>query len=375
MSQQKKALLSQLFEKWAGEEAELVLPLTPSGSSRVYYRLRGKTKTAIGTYGKNDSENLAFVRFTEHLHAQGLPVPELYLADLEQNIYLQEDLGATTLFSFLLQKGEDFPPGLVQMYKKVVQALAETQIKGGQQLDYAVCYPRAAFDKQSMLWDFNTFKYYFLKLVGVTFNEQALEDDLHRFADYLLETDCDHFMLRDFQSRNIMLRKGEPFFIDYQGGRRGALQYDLASLLWQAKANIPHSIRQELLAHYLDTAETLTSIDRAKFINYYYGYVLIRCIQVLGTYGFRGLYERKEHFLKSIPYAINNLRWLLENIKLEVQLPELMKALQSLCQSSQFDPFDRNRGIIQYAEDKCQKFLLQARNSRRPFGQWWWLFI
>ena len=340
----KKALLSNLFEEWAGEEASLVLPLAPSGSTRVYYRLKGATKSAIGTYGSEKKENKAFVNFTNHFHKKGLPVPEIYATDLENGVYLQEDLGATTLFSFLLQKGEGFPPNLVEMYKKVVQKLAETQIEGGKGLNYNDCYPRAAFDKQSMLWDFNTFKYYFLKLANIPFDEQVLEDDIGRFTDYLLQTDCSHFILRDFQSRNIMMRNGNPYFIDYQGGRKGALQYDLASILYQAKANIPFETRQELLNHYIETAEKLTPINREEFINYYYGYVLIRSIQTFGTYGFRGLYERKEHFLKSIPYAINNVKWFLENVKLNVEIPELWKALDAITKAEMFQTFDAEKG-------------------------------
>lgn len=340
----KQALLSDLFEEWAGEEATLVLPLAPSGSNRVYYRMKGATKSAIGTYGSDKKENIAFVNFTNHFHKKGLPVPEIYAADLEKNIYLQEDLGATTLFSFLLQKGDGFPVHLVEMYKMVVKKLAETQIKGGNGLNYNDCYPRAAFDKQSMLWDFNTFKYYFLKLANIPFDEQALEDDIQRFTDYLLQTDCSHFILRDFQSRNIMMRGGQPYFIDYQGGRKGALQYDLASLLYQAKANIPAEIRDELLQHYLETAEKLTPINRREFIDYYYGYVLIRCIQTFGTYGFRGLYERKEHFLNSIPHAINNVQWILENVQLNVQIPELWKALESIVKAKIFQTFDPEKG-------------------------------
>ncbi len=340
----KKAILSELFETWAGEEAELILPLAPSGSNRAYFRLQGATKAAIGTYGIDPRENQAFVYFTQQLHAKGLPVPELYVSALDQNAYLQEDLGATTLYSFLLQKGDSFPDNLRQMYSKVVQQLARTQIEGGKDFDYSQCYPRAAFDKQSMLWDFNTFKYYFLKLADIPFDEQALETDIHRFADYLLQADCSHLMLRDCQSRNIMMRGGQPFFIDYQGGRQGALQYDLASLLWQAKANIPRDIRQALLDDYLEVASTLTDIQRNQFLEYYYGYVLIRCIQVLGTYGYRGLYERKEHFLKSIPYAIDNIRWLLENVTFKIQLPELESALHALVNSDRFTPFDTSKG-------------------------------
>ncbi len=344
MSSNHKTLLSQLFEKWSGEAAELVLPLAPSGSSRIYYRLQGKTKAAIGTYGTDTKENKAFVNITKDWNKKGLPVPKLYETDLDNNIYIQEDLGATTLYSFLLQKGETFPPNLLKMYEKVVQELALVQIKGGKDLDYSDCYPRTAFDKQSMLWDFNTFKYYFLKLGGFGFDEQALEKDFHTFSDYLLQADCSHFMLRDFQSRNIMMRNGKPFFIDYQGGRRGALQYDLASLLYQAKANIPPATRLALLHTYLDTAESLTTIDRTQFIEYYYAYALIRAIQTFGTYGYRGLYERKEHFLNSIPFAVNNIRWFIKNIDLKIQIPELWKALEAIAASDQFDPFDTSKG-------------------------------
>lgn len=344
MSSNHKALLSQLFEKWSGESIDLILPLAPSGSNRVYYRLQGKTKAAIGTYGSDKKENNAFVSFTNDWNKKGLPVPQLYIADLENNIYLQEDLGATTLYSFLLQKGNDFSSDLLKMYEKVVQKLALVQIEGGKNLDYNNCYPRSVFDKQSMLWDFNTFKYYFLKLAGIGFDEQALEKDFHTFADYLLQADCSHFMLRDFQSRNIMMRSGEPYFIDYQGGRKGALQYDLASLLYQAKANIPPETRLKLLNTYLDSAEKITKIDRDQFIHYYYGYALIRAIQTFGTYGYRGLYERKEHFLNSIPFAVSNIRWFVKNVKLEIEIPELWKALEAIATTEQFDPFDTSKG-------------------------------
>jgi len=344
MSSNHKELLAQLFEKWSGETADLILPLAPSGSNRIYYRLQGKTKAAIGTYGVDAKENHAFVSFTKDWNKKGLPIPELYATDLDNNIYIQEDLGATTLYSFLLQKGTDFPPNLVKMYGKVVEQLALVQIEGSKGLDYNACYPRAAFDKQSMLWDFNTFKYYFLKLGGFGFDEQALEKDFHALADYLLQADCDHFMLRDFQSRNIMMRNGSPYFIDYQGGRKGALQYDLASLLYQAKAAIPPETRLELLNVYLNAAEKLTTINREEFIEFYYGYALIRAIQTFGTYGYRGLYERKEHFLNSIPFAVNNIRWFVKNVQLKVEVPELWKALEAIAASDQFDPFDTSKG-------------------------------
>jgi aminoglycoside/choline kinase family phosphotransferase len=333
--------LAELFEQWAGKSPELVLPLAPSGSDRIYYRLQQGDRSAIGAFNENRKENTAFVAFSSHFHQKGLPVPEIYAKQLDDHIYLQEDLGFTTLYSYLLTKGEYFPDYLIQIYKRVVEQLAHLQIKGHEGFDYSLCFPREAFDKQSMLWDFNYFKYYFLKLAKVPFDEQDLEVDIHRLADYLLEANADYFMFRDFQTRNIMIKDGEPFFIDFQGGRRGALQYDLASLLFQAKANIPTDIREELLEHYLDTATTLTDIDRSTFKEYYYGFVLIRCIQVLGAYGFRGLYERKEHFLKSIPFALRNIKWLLENELLKVAVPTLTSALSAIIESKQFEPFDK----------------------------------
>lgn len=333
--------LSALFEQWAGEVPTLVLPLAPSGSDRIYYRLQSKNKLAVGAYNPHPQENAAFIAFSEHFYAKGLPVPQIFAVDAEHDIYLQEDLGATTLYSYLLQKDDYFPDYLVKIYKRVVEQLARLQVLGGQGLDYSKCFPRTDFDRQSILWDFNYFKYYFLRLAHVPFDEQRLEEDAHRLSDFLLATDTSHFMFRDFQTRNIMIKNGEPIFIDYQGGRRGALQYDLASLLYQAKANIPDDIRDELLEHYLDALHELQPVDRAAFIDHYYGYVFIRSIQVLGAYGFRGLYERKEHFIQSIPYAIRNIKWLLDNHKIALEMPELRRALEGVIASKQFEPFDK----------------------------------
>ena len=336
--------LRELFYEWSGEEPELLLPLAPSGSNRIYYRLKKGEKSAIGAYNPNAKENQAFIGFSRHFWDKGLPVPEIYAKAPDHLIYLQEDLGFTTLYSYLLQKGEYFPDYLIRIYKRVVEQLARLQVEGGKDLDYGLCYPRDAFDRQSMLWDFNTFKYHFLRLADVPFDEQLLENDMHALADYLLQADGSHFMFRDFQTRNIMIRAGEPFFIDYQGGRRGALQYDLASLLYQAKANIPEDIRLELLEHYMDSLEQFIPLERERFVEYYYAFVFVRSIQVLGAYGFRGLYERKEHFISSIPFALRNVKWLLDNKKLAVPMPELERALYRLIESKRFEPFDRIKG-------------------------------
>jgi hypothetical protein len=225
----------------------------------------------------------------------------------------------------------------------VVAVLPRFQVEAGRDLNYKVCYPRSSFDRQSIAWDLNYFKYYFLRLAGVPFNEQALEDDFSRLTKFLLSASRDYFLYRDFQSRNIMLRKilgeAEPFFLDYQGGRKGALQYDIASLLYDAKADLPSDLRQQLLDHYLDALGGFLDLDRSEFMQFYYAYVYVRIMQALGAYGFRGFYERKAHFLQSVPYALKNLRWLLHNVELPIALPTLMEAFKSMVAS------DRLQGL------------------------------
>lgn len=346
--------LSDLFEEWSGEEPELLLPLAPSGSDRMYFRLQGAKQSAIGTYSPDPREQAAFLAFSRHFREKDLPVPAIYAEG--DKVYLQEDLGSTTLYSYLLQKGDYFPDYLIRIYQKVVEQLARLQITGGEGLDYSYCFPKQTFDKQSMFWDFNYFKYHFLLPSRAGYDEVALDKDFHALADYLLEEDASHFMFRDFQTRNIMVKEGKPFFIDYQGGRRGALQYDLASLLYQAKANIPPDIRHDLLNHYLDVAQDLKSLDREAFIRYYYGFVLIRCIQVLGAYGFRGLYYRKEHFLKSIPFALRNIKWLQDHTELFDRLPELNKALNTIIEAKTYEPFDKIKGSSSLLTVTIQSF-------------------
>lgn len=336
--------LSTLFEQWSGEKMISIIKLAQSGSDRVYYRIKGNTKSCIGTHSPDKKENKAFITFTKHFWSKGLPVPELYLVDNQNDMYLQQDLGDLALYHFLPSDNQPFTEELVQLYKKILKLLTLLQIKGGDGLDYSVCYPRQAFDHQSMLWDLHYFKNYFLKLAKIPFDEQALEDDFERLIAFLLQADCTHFLFRDFQSRNIMVCENEPYFIDYQGGRKGALQYDVASLLFQAKGNIPHNIREDLLDYYLDCVELQLRIDRKAFTRYYYGYVLIRCLQAMGAYGFRGLYERKEHFIASIPFAIKNVAWWLDNVQIPVEMPELRKCLRLMVESKQFEPFDKKKG-------------------------------
>ncbi len=330
-----KEELIHLFEKHFGEEMTAFELLPASGSYREYCRIKGRVHQAIGAFNADVRENKAFLSFTRHFFGQGVPVPEIFAVNDDSTCYLQEDLGSLTLFDYLskTREQEGFSDKIVQVYKRVLRELPKLQINAGQGIDYNLCYPRAAFDKQSMLWDLNYFKYYFLKLAKIPFDEQALEDDFERFCNYLLQAESNFFLYRDFQSRNIMLHDNQVAFIDYQGGRKGPLQYDLASLLYDAKADIPPSVREDLFNYYLDELEKLRPVNREEFKAFFTGYVLIRIMQAMGAYGFRGFYEKKEHFLKSIPYALDNLASLLKAQQLPVELPELMQVLQLVTES------------------------------------------
>ena len=330
-------VLNRLFEEHFRSPVKRIQALQGElgGSGRKIIRLTGEGRSAIGVlYGVRE-ENAAFLEFSRHFRRHGLPVPEIYGEDLSQGAYLEEDLGDTTLFGFLQKNrtGENVAPAAVEAYRKVVAVLPRFQIEAGRDLNYKVCYPIGSFDRQSIAWDLNYFKYYFLRLAGIPFNERALEDDFARLTDFLLSADRDYFLYRDFQSRNILLRGDEPFFVDYQGGRKGALQYDIASLLYDAKADLPPELRQQLLDHYLETLARFIKFDRETFLRHYYAYVYVRIMQALGAYGFRGFYERKAHFLQSVPYAMKNLRWLLHHVELPIALPTLMGAFQSMLAS------------------------------------------
>ncbi|CAN5781099.1 RNase adapter RapZ [soil metagenome] len=331
--------LARLFTEHFGTPPATVLPLEGDGSNRKMFRLIGSDyQTVIGVVGPDYEENHAFLSFSRAFRNANLPVPEIYRADEEAGMYLEEDLGDTTLFDALSaarkRDGGDFPPSMLPVYRRVVEELPRFQIEGGRVVDYSTAYPRAEFDRQSILWDLNYFKYHFLKLASIPFNEARLEKDFKRFTSFLLAADRGHFLYRDFQSRNVMLRDGEPWFIDYQGGRKGALQYDIASLLYDAKAALPMPVRELLLNHYLDALERYMPVDRERFRTYYRGYVLVRIMQAMGAYGYRGFFERKIRFLQSVPPAIDNIEALLSDGGMPAELPELEAVFAKICGSS-----------------------------------------
>ncbi|CAN5331780.1 RNase adapter RapZ [soil metagenome] len=331
----------RLFEERFGARPTAVVEVVADGSQRSYSRLVGPDgRTAIGALGPDRDENRAFLSYSRAFRGAGLPVPEIYGTDEAAGVWIMEDLGDTTLFDALqAERGEggEFPEPIGEVYRRVVEELPRFQVEGHHVVDYSVAYPRAAFDRQSILWDLNYFKYHFLKLAHIPFNEERLEQDFRRLTTFLLGADTEHFLYRDFQSRNIMLRDGEPWFIDYQGGRRGALQYDIASLLYDSKADIPEKIRDRLLEHYLDALEGHLPVDRAVFLDHYRGYVLVRVMQAMGAYGYRGFFERKPRFLQSVPFAADNIRRILEQ-GLPVRLPEIEAVFRRIVEEWAHEP-------------------------------------
>ena len=330
--------ISELYTEYTGGIPELIVPLPQSGSERKYFRIYDGKKGIIAAFNSNREENEAFVGFTKHFISVGLPVPEIFRFFPEDNIYFLQDLGETNLFSYLRNKssGEDFDGNIYSLYRKVLEILVKFQTRGIKGLDLDLCYPHKSFDRESMMWDMNYFKYMFLKLMVVPFNEKRLEYDFNQMAEFLLEEDQDYFLYRDFQSANIMIVQEEPWFIDYQGGRKGAPQYDVASLLYDAKAAIPENARKQLLDHYLDIFCPLTGCSRKEFMSYFAGYSMIRLMQALGAFGFRGLYEKKPTFTDSIIPAVKLLVQIVTAENLPVKIPELSLCINAISKTNTY---------------------------------------
>ncbi|MEI6884423.1 MAG: RNase adapter RapZ [Bacteroidota bacterium] len=331
--------VSGLYREWCGSKAVSIEKIAGSGSYRQYFRLNGTGGNVVAALNADIRENLAFIEFTRHFAVHGLPVPQLLYVNPETDAYLLQDLGDTTLFSALNEKRSQdnvVDPGIAEFYMKVAGLLPSFQVTAGRSIPFQSCYPRPAFDRQSMMWDLSYFKYYFLKLARISFDEQKLEEDFNALCDFLLEVPFENFMYRDFQSRNIMIFNDTPWFIDYQGGRKGGLQYDLASLLYDAKADLPEDFRMHLMEHYLEAAGKAFSLDEKKFVRYFDAFVLIRILQAMGAYGFRGYYENKPLFLQSIPYAVRNLRILIDRNRIPVVMPMLFKALAEITGNPSF---------------------------------------
>jgi aminoglycoside/choline kinase family phosphotransferase len=331
IDEQIRAEFARLFQEWSGEKSQTISALPESGSYRLYARVIGATKQAVAVYYTDLKENLAFMGFARHFRNAGLPVPEIFCESADSLCYLQEDFGDHDLFE-LLQHSPSGTAGNLKMelLTKVIEWLPRIQVEGHEGLNYDLAYPRKAFDKQSMLWDLNYFKYNFLKLVRIPFDEQALEDDFHTFTSFLAQAPQNAFLYRDFQSRNIMIRNNQPCFIDFQGGRMGFPGYDLASLLYDAKAGLTPEERTALYNLYIGHIAKYDPQWTDLLNRYYPGFVLIRKMQALGAFGFRGLIENKKAFLQSIPPAMVNLSWVTSNFSIEPEIPELWRVLSDL---------------------------------------------
>ena len=306
--------MEELFEQWAGEPCLNKIQITANGSNRLYYRLEGETKSCIAAINKDVRENEAFFFFAKEMAKRGVKVPEVYAISEDRTTYIQEDLGNVTIYTFLASRktnGVDVTEQMRDLYKRAIDNLIEIQT-ACRDIDFSNAYPRPCFDRQAIQWDLDYFKYYFLKLFHVSFDEQLLERDFQTFMDYLLDEDCGYFMYRDFQSRNIMLYNDELYFIDFQGGRKGPIYYDVASFVWQARSRYPENLRKEMVQTYLTALKGYMPVDEERFHERLRLFVLFRTLQVLGAYGFRGYFEKKPHFLASVPYALSNLRKLLE---------------------------------------------------------------
>ena len=336
------AELKELFGQYAGADAQSVIRLTAAGSNRVYYRLSlSDGKTFVGVEGTNPDENKAFLVIDRHLREAGLPVPQVLAVSDSGMCYLLEDLGDDSLFGLMesARVGGSYSPEQTALLEKVMRLLPDLQFKGGSGLDYSVCFPCESFDRRSIFWDLNYFKYSFLKATGIEFHEAKLEDDFDRLATVLLsDAPYDTFMYRDFQARNVMVRDGNPWFIDFQGGRRGPVEYDVASFLWQARAAYPAPLREHLIDTYIESLCRYRKTDGRTFRKGLMHFVLFRTLQVLGAYGFRGYFERKQHFIESIPQAISNLKDLLSAGVGAKEYPYLVQVLGDMVGLPQFAP-------------------------------------
>ena len=338
--------ISELYKDWKGGGHKQLDVLPQSGSERRYFRLYDTNESVIGTYGANTKENEVFIYFSNHFRKKDLPVANILAVNDTLTAYLQEDFGDRSLLHIL--EGKKFTDEVYFLFKRSLEALAELHVKGDEGLNYNLCLTNAEFGKQAIMADLLYFKYYFLDALRRPYDKQKLIDDFEALSIYLTRTEYKYFMFRDFQSRNILVKDDNSIhFIDYQGGMKGAPQYDVASMLWQARANLPDEWKENLLVDYMNAFENLigSSLERNIFRSQYNGYVLIRLLQVLGAYGFRGLFERKAQFLTSIPLALRNLKWFFENQSFGIAVPEFSKVL-SLCVSDEvvehFTPLQAN---------------------------------
>ena len=363
--------LEKLFLQVTGCAAQSVVPLTPAGSNRQYFRLTADGRSLVGVVGTSLDENEAFLAIDRQLYGKGLGVPQVMAVSDDRLCYLQEDLGDVSLFD-LIRVGE-----ADDLLVKTLRALPRIQFLGAEGFDFSRCYPLPSLDRRCVMWDLNYFKYCFLKPCGVDFSEPLLEDDFEHLADLLLKEQGDTFMYRDFQSRNVMVKEGEPRFIDFQGGRRGPIYYDVASFLWQARAGFSAAQRDALIDVYLDALQPFRPTAREAFVRQLRFFVLFRLLQVLGAYGYRGWFERKAHFLQSIPMAVESLGreltagyeglpYLTALLRQVVALPRFAPVAASEGLTVDVCSFSYRRGFPEDTSDNGGGFVFDCRAIHNP---------
>jgi aminoglycoside/choline kinase family phosphotransferase len=365
--------IKALFATYSSDPITGIEKIPQSGSNRMYFRVLTAGDSYIATYNENIRENRTFVYYSRHFRQQGCPVPEIYCVNDSYTLYLQEDFGDKSLLAELEQQGHNDES--YAFFRQSLDALATLQIRGDEGLDYDWAITSREFGKQAILSDLLYFKYYFLDTLEIPYDKEKLIDDFEALSTYLTHVDHKYFMFRDFQSRNIMLSEGRVHFIDFQGGMKGALQYDVASLLWQAKAELSDAWKDSLLDYYMDRVEEIlgTKLDRVSFVSQYNGYVLIRLLQVLGAYGFRGLFERKAHFLTSIPLALRNLKWFIGHKQIGIALPEFERLLDLTVQDGvigRFEPVqaDENTPLVVHIHSFSYRKSIPADESGNGGG-------
>ena len=357
--------LVELYKKVFSVEPESCTPLTGSASNRKYYRMSGEGGSCIGVVGTDVRENEAFLSIARHFRTKGINVPEVYAVSDDGMAYIQQDLGNAVLFDMLTEarKTGEGMDRVNDLLCKTMSMLPKIQFEGAEGLDFSVCYPQPSFDRRMVMFDLNYFKYCFLKPSGLEFDEVALQDDFERFADDLLVGDTDTFLYRDFNARNIMVCGDEPYFVDFQGGRRGPVFYDVASFAWQARAKFTDAQKEAMLSAYLSSYASYASVDEGSFRSSLRLFVLFRLLQVLGAYGFRGWVEHKANFVTSIPAAIAEMKaWLADPSD---RYPYLMRVLGRLVELPRFNEPQHDDGVL---EVKVYSFSFKKGVPHDPTG-------
>jgi aminoglycoside/choline kinase family phosphotransferase len=376
--------IHNLYISYQGKEWDQIHKIPQSGGDRLYYRIIQGNQSWMATYSLNLRESDTFIYFADHFKNKGLPVPKVLAINEAKTVYLQEDLGATSLLDVLEKEGKT--EHVFALFQKSLSALAKLQVQGGAGLDYAKCLTSKVFGKHSILTDLLYYKYYFLDTLQYPYDKQALIDEFEWLSEELASNEFNHFMFRDFQSRNIIVANDEVFFIDFQGGMQGGLTYDVASLLWQAKAELSQEWKDKLLDYYLEEVQKLipTPLNIPALKKQYHGFVLLRLLQVMGAYGFRGLFERKAHFLTSIPLGLHNIKNFLAHHTLDAKTPVFASILKWMVTDEvigRFTPpkataetplvitihsFSYKKGIPEDASDNGGGFVFDMRGILNP---------